>query len=88
MRDSAEVSFDFVSDADFTVLERLGLDHESGPTGVIARSALVVLSSQGTVLWRHIGENYRVRPTPEEILAAVEPVVESPAVVEVDTAAE
>ena len=70
MRDSAGASFPFVSDADAEVIGRFGLRHDSGPTGIIARSARVLLAPDGTVLWRHVGENYRVRPNPEAVLSA------------------
>lgn len=72
--------FRFVSDLKGEVLDRFGLRHEGGNpfTGAdIARPALLLLSKDGILLWSHYADNYRVRLTPAEVLAAAREVMDN-----------
>jgi peroxiredoxin len=62
----------FLSDPEGRLLGLLGLRHEgAGPGGRdIARSASFLFEPDGTLLWHQVAANYRVRPEPEDILAA------------------
>lgn len=62
----------FLADTEGTLLDRLGVRHfGAGPEGQdIAQSASFLFAADGTLLWHELAENYRVRPHPEEILAA------------------
>lgn len=67
----------FASDADGEVLDLLGVRHtEGGPGGAdIAQSASFLIGSDGTIYWSKLAPNYRVRPKPDEILAAIDGVL-------------
>lgn len=62
----------FLSDTEGELLDLLGVRHlGAGPEGGdIAQSASFLFAADGTLLWHQLAENYRVRPHPEEILAA------------------
>ena len=75
MRESAgAAAFTFLSDADGQLLDLLGVRHTGGgyDGGDIAQSATFLISPDGTVLWSHVADNYRLRPVPAEVLAAVD----------------
>ena len=40
--------------------------------GDIAQSASFLIDAEGRVAWLRVADNYRVRPRPEEILAAAD----------------
>jgi peroxiredoxin len=45
----------------------------AGPEGNdIARSASVLIDRDGVVRWTEITRNFRVRPTPADVLAAID----------------
>lgn len=66
----------FLSDPEGRLLDLLGMRHEgAGPTGLdIAQSASFLLDADAKLLWHELAPNYRVRPEPEEILAAYDAV--------------
>ena len=71
MKVSAAVDFDVLSDPEGTTLDLFGIRHEDGlGTLDLAQSATFLLDRSGTVVWRRVAENYRVRPEPREILEA------------------
>lgn len=74
MRTSAGADFDFLSDKDGMLMDALGVRHENGGRGGtdIAQSASFLFSPNGELLWSKIAENFRVRPKPEEVLAAID----------------
>jgi len=71
----------FLSDPDGRLLDLLGLRHQgAGPGGTdIAQSASFLFAADGTLIWHHLAANYRVRPEPEEILAAYDAAQAGPA---------
>lgn len=75
MKTSSAAGFDFVSDPEGKLLDRLDVRHRGGNPengGDVAQSASFLIAPDGRILWRKIAENYRVRPEPAEILAAID----------------
>jgi peroxiredoxin len=68
----AGYTFPFLSDPKAETIRRYGVLHKGG--GVdgedIARPAEFLVDRSGTVRWRNLTEDWRVRARPEEILAA------------------
>jgi peroxiredoxin len=63
------LTFPLLSDRDRLAVESFGVeDVENG----VAWPAVFVLEPGGTVRWRSLSDDYRNRPTPEDILAALE----------------
>lgn len=62
----------YLSDPEGRLIDLLDLRHKGGgPEGLdIAQSASFLFAEDGTLLWHQLAPNYRVRPDPEEILAA------------------
>lgn len=76
MKLSSRARFLFLSDISLKLIDLFGIRHETGnlKIGNIARSALFLVSSDGKVRWIRVANNYRARPTVDEILAAVDAV--------------
>lgn len=74
MRDASGATFPFLSDPAAELIDLFDIRHGGGRVdgADIAQSATFLLDSDGTVLWRRIAENYRQRPEPAEILAAID----------------
>ena len=72
-RKMTDVSFDFVRDHEGKLMDLFGLrDTKANPSnGPIPRSARVLISPAGKILWLDRSENYRVRPTPEAVLKSL-----------------
>jgi peroxiredoxin len=68
-------NFPLLQDVDGGLLASLDLLHKGGNPlngNDIARPALVLFDKQGKVIWSKATENYRVRPTPEDILKEIQ----------------
>ncbi len=73
MRELAQAEFEFLSDPEGQMLDLFGVRHVNGMGGTdIAQSASFLLDAKGRLIWKRVAENYRVRPTPSEILAAAD----------------
>jgi peroxiredoxin len=72
-RDAA-LSFPLLSDQTLATAEAYGLRYRAGgPEGQdIATSASILVDGDGVVRWTVVGDNFRVRPTPAQVLAAVD----------------
>lgn len=69
----AGLGFPILSDPELTTIDAYGLRHVAGHDGSdIALSASVLIDADGVVRWTHVTPNFRVRPLPTEILAAVD----------------
>jgi len=67
-----KLSYPILADTERRVLDTYDLRHEAGgPGGAIARPATFVLDREGIVRWRDVTDNYRLRPSPDDVLAAV-----------------
>jgi peroxiredoxin len=76
-RDLAEglgLDYPILSDADRTAIAAWGVVHAGGGIGGtdIARPATFLVERDGTVSWRSLTENWRVRVRPEHVLAALD----------------
>jgi peroxiredoxin len=70
---TAGLSFPILSDPDLQAVTAYGLRHAGGHDGQdIALSASVLLDRDGIVRWVHVTPNLRVRPTADEVLAAID----------------
>jgi peroxiredoxin len=73
LRRDAGLGFPILSDPDLRTIDAYGLRHHAGHEGQdIALSASVLIDADGVVRWTHVTRNFRVRPLPGEILAAVD----------------
>lgn len=74
MRKGAGASFPFLSDPEGQLMDLLDVRHAGGgPTGNdIPQSANFLIAPDGTVLWKHLADNYRERLKPEDVLAAID----------------
>jgi peroxiredoxin len=70
----AGVGFPILADPDLVAIDAYGLRHRgAGPDGAdIAHSASVLIDADGVVRWRFVTDNFRVRPLPATVLAAVD----------------
>ncbi len=66
----AGYTYTFLSDPNAEVIRRYDLLHRgAGPNGHdIARPAEYLLDASGTIRWRNLTEDYRVRARPEQII--------------------
>ena len=75
----AGLAFPILSDPDLHATDAYGLRHKDGHDGQdIALSASVLIDAGGIVRWTHVARNFRVRPLPTEILAAVDTLAVQP----------
>jgi peroxiredoxin len=67
------LEFPILSDVQQETIRTWGLVHENaGPGGgAIARPAIFLVEPDGTISWRRLTDDYRVRVRPEEILEAL-----------------
>jgi peroxiredoxin len=66
-----KLSFPILADTERRVLDAYDLRHEEGGEGGIARPATFVIDGDGIVRWRNLTDNYRLRPSPDDVVAAV-----------------
>jgi len=67
------LQFHILSDPQLAVVDAYDLRHSGGyEDHDIARPATFIIDESGVVRWRNLTEDFRVRPRPEEILAAVQ----------------
>lgn len=70
---SLGLGFRLAADPTLAAIDAYDLRHEdSGVDHPIARPATFVIDASGVVRWRDLTENFRQRPRPEAILAAVD----------------
>jgi len=67
------LDFPILSDTKREAIAAYGVVHEGGGIdgGAIARPAILLVGADGTVLWRDITDNWRVRARPDTVLEAV-----------------
>ena len=67
-----QLSFPILADTERRVLGAYDLRHDGeSPDGAIARPATFVIDRDGVVRWRDLTDSYRLRPSPDDVLAAV-----------------
>lgn len=68
--------FPFLTDPDHSVIDRYGLFNDADPRGrQIAYPATFIIDTRGMVRWRFVEVDYRVRPSNEEVRAALAEVL-------------
>jgi len=69
------LDYRILSDPQLTVIDAYGLRHEPEPgQPPIAHPASFLIDAGGIVRWRDVTANYRLRPRPDSILAAIDRV--------------
>lgn len=68
--DGMLIEFQLLSDPDNAVIDRYGVFNPDGGRPIPHPTTLVI-DKQGVVQWKFIETDYRIRPTNEDILAAV-----------------
>ena len=76
----AGLAYPILADPELRTIDAYGLRHEhAGPDGAdIARSASVLIDADGVVRWTFVTTNVRVRPTPDDVIAAVDAICATP----------
>ena len=70
---TAGLEFPILSDPDLRMIDAYGFRHVAAHDGNdIALSASVLIDADGIVRWTSVAKNFRVRPTPSEVLAAID----------------
>jgi peroxiredoxin len=70
---SAGLAFPILSDPALGMIDAYGLRHVAAHDGHdIALSASVLIDAGGVVRWTSVTRNVRVRPSPAEVLAAID----------------
>lgn len=64
------LSYSILSDPELQAIDAYDLRHEDGERSM-ARSATFVIDKDGVVRWRDLTDNFRMRPRPETVAAAV-----------------
>lgn len=66
------LEFPLLSDVEREAVRAWGVAHDEGlPGQVIARPASFLVERDGTISWRSLTDNWRVRLRPEELLEAL-----------------
>lgn len=74
--DGRILDFPLLSDPEHAVIDRYGLLNDANPDQPLPHPTAFVIDRDGVVRWKFIEINYKVRPTNEDILAALERVRE------------
>ena len=70
--DSLAPRFPFLTDEDHQVIDRYGLFNDADPRGrQITHPATYVIDKEGVVRWKFVEVDYRIRPSNEDVLAAL-----------------
>jgi peroxiredoxin len=67
------LEFPILSDVEEEAIRSWGLVHENGKPGggAIARPAFFLVEPDGTISWRRLTDDYRVRVRPEDVLGVL-----------------
>lgn len=67
------LDFPVLSDSDRKTIKAYGLLHEGASIdgSAIARPATLVIDAEGSVRWRNLTENWRVRVRPDDVIDAL-----------------
>jgi peroxiredoxin len=70
--------FPFMTDEGHRVIDRYGLFNDADPRGrQITHPATFIIDREGVVRWKFVEVDYRVRPSNEDVLAALAEVKEA-----------
>lgn len=67
------LGFPILSDVQETAIRNWGLVHEDAKPGggSMARPAVFLVEADGTISWRSVTDDYRIRVRPEQILEVI-----------------
>ena len=66
------LDFPILSDSELSLTRALGLEHPGGgPEGATVPRPATLILGKGAIRWRDLTDNWRIRPKPETILAAL-----------------
>jgi peroxiredoxin len=70
------LEYPILSDTEREAITAFGVVHEGGGLGGtdIARPAAFLIEPDGTIVWRNLTTNWRVRLRPDEVIRAIEAV--------------
>ena len=70
LADKLGLEFQILSDVQEDAIRTWGLVHENGKPGggAISRPAIFLIEPDGTISWRQLTDDYRVRARPEHLL--------------------
>jgi peroxiredoxin len=68
------LGYRIVSDPRLVAIDAYGLRHEQNGQPPIAHPASFLIDARGTIRWRDVTDNYRLRPRPDTILAAIDQI--------------
>jgi peroxiredoxin len=66
------LGYHVLSDPQLTTIDAYGVRHARQGEPPIARPATFLIDHDGVIRWRSVTDNFRLRPTPDAILAAVD----------------
>ncbi len=70
--DGMLIEFQLLADPDHAVIDRYGVFNPDESEGrAVPHPTVLVIDKQGVVRWKFIEINFRIRPTNEDILAAL-----------------
>jgi len=70
--DALTPQFPFLFDEGHKVIDRYGLFNDADPRGrLITHPATFIIDRDGVVRWKFVEVDYRIRPTNEDVLAAL-----------------
>jgi peroxiredoxin len=73
------LGYRILADPNLTVIDAYGLRHDQGSgQPPIAHPATFLIDANGVVRWRNVTDNYRLRPRPQTIVAAIDRIDAAP----------
>jgi peroxiredoxin len=74
LAEELDLEFPILSDVQEEAIHTWGLVHENGKPGggAISRPAIFLVEPEGTISWRRLTDDYRVRLRPEDVLEVLQ----------------
>ncbi|MCA9740198.1 MAG: redoxin domain-containing protein [Deferribacteres bacterium] len=72
MAERTKTDFTFLSDIGGQLIEYFKIWHHRSNKHDIAIASSFLFAKSGQLIWQNITDNYKIRPRPEEILAAID----------------
>src|SRR5262245_66261154 len=68
----AGLGYHVLADPQLATIDAYGVRYDRSGEPSIARPATFLIGADGVIRWRDLTENYRLRPKPDSILAAID----------------
>jgi peroxiredoxin len=76
LEEKIEARYEIYSDENGELIKKIGIAFNSGEKrGILPVPTVMVLNQEGIILFEYINPNYRVRITPELLIAVLETVI-------------